>query len=210
MTDYTLARVDEVLTELVELVETARTIPMSASCVLPRERTLDLLDSLREVLPPEMTEARRLVAQRAQLIADAARFSDDMKTQATERAEHLVGHATEQAEQLVAAARTEAHQIVEAARAEQAQLVSAAGVHQAAVAEAARITAEAEQYAAATRGEAEQAAAATREQAEQYAERLAADAQDYASHTLTELIATLQRLLGTAENGLGALHRRES
>ena len=29
-------------------------MPMSASCVLPRERTLDLLDALREVLPPEM------------------------------------------------------------------------------------------------------------------------------------------------------------
>ena len=187
MTDYTLARVDEVLTELVELVETARTIPMSASCVLPRERTLDLLDALREVLPPEVMEARRVVAQREQLLGDADR-----------RTTELVAEATEQAEQLVAAARTEAAQLLAAAQAEQAELVSATGVHQAAVAEAGQLNAQAEQYATATRAE-----------AEQYAERLGADAQDYASQTLTELVGTLQRLLGTAENGLSALHRRD-
>ena len=36
---------------------------MSASCVVPREHVLDLLDDLREVLPPEMDEARRVLAQ---------------------------------------------------------------------------------------------------------------------------------------------------
>ena len=64
MTDQALRRVDELLTELVELVETARTVPMSSSCVVPREHVLDLLDDLREVLPPEMVEARALLAQR--------------------------------------------------------------------------------------------------------------------------------------------------
>ncbi|MFL6163046.1 MAG: hypothetical protein ACJ74U_12555 [Jatrophihabitantaceae bacterium] len=198
MTDYTLARADEVITELVELVETARTIPMSSSCVLPRERTLDLLDALREVLPPELVEARRLVAQREELLSDSE-----------QRAAEAIRTATEQAEQLLAAARAEAQQLVEAGRAEQAQLVSAASVQQAAVAEAARITGEAEQFATTTRSEAEQAAATERAQAEQYADRLTTDAQDYATSTLSELMATLQRLLGTAENGLAALHRRE-
>ncbi|MEO9240058.1 MAG: hypothetical protein ABI418_18430, partial [Jatrophihabitantaceae bacterium] len=64
MTEHALAQVDEVLTELVEMVETARTLPMSSSCVIGREKALDLLDALREVLPAELIEARRLVAQR--------------------------------------------------------------------------------------------------------------------------------------------------
>jgi cell division septum initiation protein DivIVA len=198
MTDYTLARADEVLTELVELVETARTIPMSTSCVLPRERTLDLLDALREVLPPELVEARRVVAQREQILSESE-----------QRAAEAIRLATEQAEQLLAEARAEAHQLVESARAEQAELVSAASVQRAAVAEATRITGEADQYAAATREQVDRASADARQQAEQYAERLAADAQDYATGTLTELVTTLQRLLGTAENGLTTLNRRD-
>ena len=64
MTDEALRRSDELLSELIEIVETARALPMSASCVLPRERVLDLLDELREVLPPEMDEARTVIATR--------------------------------------------------------------------------------------------------------------------------------------------------
>jgi hypothetical protein len=187
MTDHTLARADEVLTELVELIETARTLPMSSSCVVPRERTLDLLDALREVLPPEMIEARRLVAQRDRLLSEAA-----------ERAAETERSATEQAEELLTAARVQAHELVEAGRAEQAELVSAASVQQVAIAEAARLTAEAEA-----------AALATREGAQQYAEKLTADAHGYASNTLSELVDNLQRLLSTAENGRDALVRRE-
>ncbi|MBN9619220.1 MAG: DivIVA domain-containing protein, partial [Actinobacteria bacterium] len=63
-TDEALRHTDDLLTELIELVETARALPMSASCVLPRERLLDLLDELREVLPPEMDEARTVIATR--------------------------------------------------------------------------------------------------------------------------------------------------
>jgi cell division septum initiation protein DivIVA len=185
MTDHTLARADEVLTELVELVETARTVPMSASCVIPRERTLDLLDALREVLPPELAEARRLVAQRDRTLAEAG-----------EQAESRVRQADEQAAATLAQARVQAHELLEAARAEQAELVSAASVQQAAVAEAARLGEQA-------RAHAEQ----VRTEAEGYAGKLTGDAREYATGTLSELVAALQRLLATAENGRDALAR---
>jgi cell division septum initiation protein DivIVA len=194
MTDHTLARADEVLTELVELVETARTLPMSASCVIPRERTLDLLDALREVLPPELVEARRLVAQRDRLLATA-----------DEQAEQRRQAAAEEAEAMLAQARTEAHQLVEAARTQQAALVSASGVQQAAVAEAARLTertqAEAARLTERTQAEADQ----LRAEAERYAGKLTGDAREYATRTLGELVANLQRLLATAENGRDSL-----
>ncbi|MDQ1730787.1 MAG: hypothetical protein QOK10_946 [Pseudonocardiales bacterium] len=183
MTDHTLARADEVLTELVELVETARTLPMSSSCVLPRERTLDLLDALREVLPPEVTEARRIVAQRDRISAEAEK-----------RAAELVAEASEQAESLVTEARVEAHNLLEDAKAEQGRLVSSATVHQSATAEAARLTADAREQ-----------AESARTSAEAYADKLQQDAHGYAEATLSELVETLRRLLGTAENGRAAL-----
>ena len=185
MTDHTSARADEVLTELVELVETARTLPMSSSCVLPRERTLDLLDSLREVLPPEVQEARRIVAQRERMLSEAVA-----------RAEEVVRVATEQAQSLMASARAEAHTLIEDGKAEQGQLVSSASVHQAATAAAGQLRRDAEDY-----------AAALRQEAEQHAARLRSDAHDYAERTLRELAATLQRLAGTADNGRIALER---
>ena len=194
MTDHTLARADEVLTELVELVETARTLPMSSSCVIPRERTLDLLDALREVLPPELVEARRLVGQRDRLLADAAEQSEQQRRAAAEEAAQQRRAAAEEAEATLTEARTQAHQIVEAARAEQAALVSASGVQQAAVAEAARLAEQA-------RAQADQ----VRAEAERYAGKLTGDAREYATRTLTELVSNLQRLLATAENGRDAL-----
>jgi cell division septum initiation protein DivIVA len=183
VTDHTLARADEVLTELVELVETARTVPMSASCVVPRERTLDLLDALREVLPPEIVQARRIVAEADRLIGEA-----------TERAARLQETGAAEAAAALAQARAEAHRLEEEGRAEHARLVSATTVHQAAQAEASGLVAEARRQAESIRDSAESAAA-----------RLTGDARDYAETTLTELAAQLRKLAGTADNGRAAL-----
>ena len=199
MTDHTLARADEVLTELVELVETARSMPMSSSCVIPRERTLDLLDALREVLPPEMIEARRLVAQRDRTLAEATELAEEKVRVASEQALEQLRMATEQSEALVTEARIHAHQLVEAAEAEQAQLVSAASVQQAALAAAAELTARSE-------AEAQQ----VRDAAGQYADNLTANAQGYAFSTLSDLVDHLQRLVVTAENGRNALMPAEA
>jgi len=149
VTDHTLARADEVLTELVELVETARTLPMSSSCVVPRERTLDLLDALREVLPPEMVEARRIVLQRERLLSESS-----------ERAEQLVKNAQDQAANLLAEAK-----------AEQAELVSAAAVHRQASIQAEQLTARASAEADQLRARAEEYATALRADAQSYADR---------------------------------------
>ncbi len=198
MTDHTLARADEVLTELVEMVETARALPMSSSCVLPRERALDLLDALREVLPPEMGESRRIVAQRDRLLAEAKQHAGETMRMATERADADL-----------AAARAQAYNLIEAAQAEQARLVSSASVHQMATDDAGRIRAEADEYAAGVRGSADEHAELARTKAEQYAARLNSEAHGYADRTLSELVATLNRLAGTAENGRTALGERQ-
>ena len=119
MTDQSLIRAYDVLSELVEMVETARTVPMSGSCVLPRERTLDLLDELREALPPELGRARELLhdretmlsAARAQvekLLTDAGRRAGDMTQSAAERAENTVAAAEAESERLRADSEAQA------------------------------------------------------------------------------------------------------
>lgn len=127
MTDEALRRADELLTQLVELVETARAIPMSASCVVPREHTLDLLDDLREVLPVEIVEARRVVAERAALLADARAEAAQM---VSESAVHDA--ATQAADDLRREAEADAATIRESA--ERTAAGTVAGAHERAAA----------------------------------------------------------------------------
>jgi len=221
MSELSLKRADELLTELVELVETARTLPMSSSCVLPRERVLDLLDELRETLPVEIDEARRVIGNRDELLHDAYTEATAARERATAEAEALLADVRQQAGQLTHEAEVQAHEILEAGRAEHARLVSATGVHQAAAAAAAELREAAERYDAEVRVQADAQHAGLREaaerfdrdtraEAERYAAKLTGDAEEYADRTLAELADTLQRAAHTAEQGRVALARRRA
>ncbi|HEV7191670.1 MAG TPA: hypothetical protein VGN35_00565 [Jatrophihabitantaceae bacterium] len=221
MTDQALRRTDELLTELVELVETARTVPMSSSIVLPRERVLDLLDELRETMPPEMQEARRTIASRDTMLHDAYEQAGQARETAAAEAEALLTDARQRADLALHEADVHAHEIIEAGRAEHAHLVSATGVHQAATQAAQELRAEAQHRAEElwadaqhraeeSNAEAERRADQLRRDAEAYAAKLTADAEDYADRTLAELAETLQRSAATAEQGRSALARRRA
>jgi cell division septum initiation protein DivIVA len=159
-------RVDELLTELVELVETARAVPMSGSCVVPRERTLDLLDDLRETVPAELGQAREVLARRDALLAEAREYGS----------------------QLVHEAEVRAHEIVEAGKAEHAELVSASRVHLAATERAAQVRAELAAEVAEQRADAERHVAAIRADAVSFADRTLGDLVD----VLDQALATTQ------------------
>jgi cell division septum initiation protein DivIVA len=119
-----MRRVYETLDELVALVETARAMPLSASCVLPREQVLDLLDEIHGALPQAFEDARELVAAREELLG-----------QARDRRDRAVVSAQGQAADILAAAHAEAERIRLAARAEHDQLVAGTEVRRAADAE---------------------------------------------------------------------------
>jgi vacuolar-type H+-ATPase subunit H len=219
MSHESLRRADELLSELVEMVETARTVPMSASCVVPRERVLDILDELRETLPVEIDEARRVLGTRDELLHDAHVQAKQAREQAVGEAETLRADAEHAVAALRQEAEAQAQEILDTAGAEHTRLVSATGVHQAAARAAAELHDAAESYDTSVREQADAHAEAVREQAEQYddetraaadqyAARLARDAEDYAERTLAELAATLQRAANTAEQGRQALDRR--
>jgi len=160
-------RVDELLTELVEVVETARAVPMSGSCVVPRERTLDLLDDLRETIPAELSQARELLARRDAMLAEAREYGS----------------------QLVHDAEVRAHEIVEAGKAEHAELVSASWVHLAATENAAQVREQLAEEVAEHRASAERYSAEIRADAESFADRTLSDLVD----VLEQALATTQQ-----------------
>ena len=52
----------------------------------PRERLLDLLDELREVLPPEMDEARTVIATRDRILKDSYERAEQTRHRAVAEA----------------------------------------------------------------------------------------------------------------------------
>ncbi|HVD27069.1 MAG TPA: DivIVA domain-containing protein [Mycobacteriales bacterium] len=120
-----MRRVPDALDELVALVESARGLPLSASCVVPREEVLDLLDELRAALPDALEEARGVLAAREELLG-----------QARDRRDQATGEARTEADRLLTGARAEADRVLAAARADAERMVSADGVRRAAQAEA--------------------------------------------------------------------------
>lgn len=233
MTDQALRRADELLTELVELVETARVLPMSSSCVLPRERVLDLLDALRETMPPEMNEARRTLAQRDALLGEARSVVERARHDAEAASAAVLATAHTRAAQLMDEAEVAAAATLERTREEQQRLLSeteivasartradavlseAAAVRGQADEDASAVLEHARREAEAARAHAHREAAAVRARADEdavavqeYSARLAADAEEYADATLADLVETLQRAVAQAEHGRLALARR--
>jgi cell division septum initiation protein DivIVA len=105
------------LDELTAVIENARAMPMSASCVVNRAEILEHIDELRALLPSELTEAQRVIDDRSAVVAEGHEQAQRLlETARAERARlvaktDVVREASEQAELLLAAARADAERM---------------------------------------------------------------------------------------------------
>ncbi len=76
--------VDQKLEELSVLVEEAKAVPLSASCMVNRTVVLDLIDDIRDVLPSSLSDADQLLAEREAVVAEGRREADRLIAQARE------------------------------------------------------------------------------------------------------------------------------
>jgi cell division septum initiation protein DivIVA len=97
--------VHDTLDELVALVEGARSMPMSSSCVVNRTEVLGLLDEIRAQLPGEIDQAEE-VLRRRESVVDSGR----------EEAERIVAEAHEERMRLVSQTEVYAQAQHEASR----------------------------------------------------------------------------------------------
>ncbi|HZC27595.1 MAG TPA: hypothetical protein VE287_11275 [Actinopolymorphaceae bacterium] len=95
-------------------VENARSMPMSASCILNRTQLLGDLTQVQRLLPPEFAEAQAVVEQRQAAVeegrAEAARLVEDamQERRALVYETDVYREAKQYAEELVARAQAEA------------------------------------------------------------------------------------------------------
>ncbi|MCX4746589.1 ATP synthase F0 subunit B [Kitasatospora sp. NBC_01287] len=99
--------------EIIAVVENARAMPMSASCVVNRAELVALLQGLREELPAELAQAQSVMADHQQVVADAHGEADRIIQGAhAERGSlisdtEVVRRAQAQADRILAEAREE-------------------------------------------------------------------------------------------------------
>lgn len=102
------------LDELTALIDNARAMPMSASCVVNRGEVLAHLDELRALLPDEIHEARRVLGDKGAVIAEGQVEAEEIIEAAKAERARLVARtevmreATKEAEQVLAAANADA------------------------------------------------------------------------------------------------------
>jgi cell division septum initiation protein DivIVA len=98
--------VHDKLDELIGIVENARSMPMSASCIVNRGEVLGLLEEMRGLLPEEFRHAQMLLADRESVVdegrREAARIIDRAEEQrlALTSETEVVAEAQRQAERI--------------------------------------------------------------------------------------------------------------
>ncbi|MEV7287543.1 cell division initiation protein [Streptomyces sp. NPDC093252] len=109
--------VQKKLDEIVAAVSSARSMPMSASCVVNRAEVLALLEEVRAALPDSLAQARELIGGREQMV-EQARLEADRIIQGAHAERGSLISDTEvarvsqgEAERILTEARTEAEEI---------------------------------------------------------------------------------------------------
>ncbi len=101
----------EKLNTAITVVDEARGVPLSASCVVHRGEMLEILEGAREVLPKDLFTAEAIIASKEQIIEEGRASAEAMIATAREDVARMVEQTA-----IVQAARDEAQRILDEAR----------------------------------------------------------------------------------------------
>ena len=101
----------EKLNAAVTLIEEARGVPLSASCVVHRGEILEILDGARLALPTDLDQAIQIISARDVIVEEARVSAEQLIATAREDVPRMVEQTA-----IVQAARDEAQRILDDAR----------------------------------------------------------------------------------------------
>ncbi|GGV74460.1 hypothetical protein GCM10010294_37840 [Streptomyces griseoloalbus] len=109
--------VQKKLDEIVAAVSSARSMPMSASCVVNRAELLSMLDEVRAALPDSLAQAEELIGGREQMVEQARQEAERIIESAHAQRGSLISdteiarRSQSEADRILAEARKEAEEI---------------------------------------------------------------------------------------------------
>ena len=103
--------------KLDDLVHNAKQVPLTDQVRVDKEEIYDLLDQMRATIPEEIKQARWIVKERQEMLAEAKKEAERIVKDARERQEHLISN-----EEVTKAAERAAEDIVEEAQAREREI----------------------------------------------------------------------------------------
>ena len=103
--------------KLDDLVHNAKPVPLTDQVRVDREEIYDLLDQMRATIPEEIKQARWIVKERQEMLAEAKRESERIIKEARDQQTNLVSQ-----EEITKQAERAAEEIVEDARAREREI----------------------------------------------------------------------------------------
>ena len=84
-------RAEDLINELVDMMDTAKVLPLTGGkAVVDIETALDILDEIQDCLPSEVSQAKSIVAERNQIIAEAKKKAEEIVRAGEEKKKRLV------------------------------------------------------------------------------------------------------------------------
>lgn len=117
-----MKRVEELLREIQNIMEDAKAVPLTGGkSLIDTEQIMDIIDEIQDSLPSEVRQAKNIVADRSQIIAEAKKEAEGIIREAEEKKKQMV----EQSE-IVRAAHAQANEILNDCKAKTADMRKAA------------------------------------------------------------------------------------
>lgn len=110
-------KVMDLLKELEELIDRGNAVPFSSKAMIDPEEAAEIIAEIKEELPKELAESRKIVAERKQILfeaqANADRIRDNAEKQVKDKIDssEVLKQANAQAEKLTSAAQAQAKEI---------------------------------------------------------------------------------------------------
>ncbi len=117
-----MAVYEEIIEDLYTLIDEGKSSMGGSRVKIDGEAAKELLEKLKESIPEQLVQARRIVADRNSILEEANRKRDDAVNEANQEKNRILSEATDQRDQILAEARKKAavltseHQITENAR----------------------------------------------------------------------------------------------
>ena len=114
--------VEEIVSMMETIVDEAKFFPMShGKVMIEKDQFLDMLADLREALPRELEDARRIFADRSNILENAKKDAEMTTRAAEDRAKRLIDH-----DEIVKQAQMKANEIISTAQLQSRELKKAA------------------------------------------------------------------------------------
>ena len=103
--------------KLDDLVHNAKQVPLTDQVRVDKEEIYDLLDQMRATIPEEIKQARWIVKERQEMLAEAKREAERIVKEARERQDRLIS-----TEEVMKAAERAAEDIIDEAQAREREI----------------------------------------------------------------------------------------